>query len=93
VCSAGGRPYFAVRPGVDAVVTLQEYAKKVILRRNRLNGRLYKDDDTIMAWGMLNEPRCETFKVTARSCVARSQPAIVCWLSAVLSPDVCIVFG
>jgi endo-1,4-beta-mannosidase len=43
--------------------TLQEYVKKVVLRRNRLNGRLYKDDDTIMAWGLLNEPRCETYKV------------------------------
>ena len=48
--------------------TLQEYVKKVVLRRNRLSGRLYKDDDTIMAWGLLNEPRCETYKVNTRPC-------------------------
>lgn len=30
-------------------------------RRNTLNGRLYKDDPTIFAWDLINEPRCDCF--------------------------------
>ncbi len=29
--------------------------------RNTLNGRLYKDDPTIFAWDLINEPRCDCF--------------------------------
>ncbi|CAD7699737.1 unnamed protein product [Ostreobium quekettii] len=35
----------------------------VVNRRNTFTGRLYKDDPTIMAWELLNEPRCETWSV------------------------------
>lgn len=41
----------------------QEYVKRLVLRRNRLTERLYYNDNTIMAWGLLNEPRCELYKV------------------------------
>jgi mannan endo-1,4-beta-mannosidase len=33
----------------------------VILRVNSLNGRLYRDDPTVFAWELANEPRCMTF--------------------------------
>lgn len=26
-----------------------------------MNGRLYKDDPTIFAWDLINEPRCDCF--------------------------------
>ena len=32
-------------------------------RRNRANGALYKNDPTILAWDLINEPRCETWAV------------------------------
>ena len=42
----------------------KNYLKTIILRENSINGRIYKDDPTIMSWGLLNEPRCETWKVS-----------------------------
>jgi mannan endo-1,4-beta-mannosidase len=33
-----------------------EYMKAFIHRRNSVNGRIYRDDPTIMAWELLNEP-------------------------------------
>ena len=29
--------------------------------RNTINGRLYKEDPTIFAWDLINEPRCDCF--------------------------------
>jgi mannan endo-1,4-beta-mannosidase len=31
----------------------------VITRKNSLNGRLYRDDPTVLAWELANEPRCK----------------------------------
>jgi hypothetical protein len=30
-------------------------------RKNSINGLLYKNDPTILAWNLINEPRCETW--------------------------------
>jgi len=35
----------------------RKYIKKIINRKNRHTGLLYKDDPTIMAWQLANEPR------------------------------------
>lgn len=32
-------------------------------RTNSISGRKYKDDATIFAWDLVNEPRCETWRV------------------------------
>ncbi len=55
----------------DARRIYKENIKFTVLRRNSINGRTYKDDPTIFSWGLLNEPRCETWK-------ARSPPQPVC---------------
>jgi len=34
-----------------------QYVKRLIQRRNSINGRLYSEDPTIMAWQLANEPR------------------------------------
>ncbi|CAK0746787.1 hypothetical protein CVIRNUC_001718 [Coccomyxa viridis] len=47
----------------DAKRIYKENVKYTVLRRNSVNGRTYKDDPTIFSWGLLNEPRCETWKV------------------------------
>ena len=41
----------------------KEYVRAIVTRQNSMNGRLYSHDPTLMAWGLLNEPRCETWLV------------------------------
>lgn len=36
----------------------KQHIDKILNRVNTINGYTYKDDDTIMAWDVLNEPRC-----------------------------------
>lgn len=33
-------------------------------RTNSISGRKYRDDATIFAWDLVNEPRCETWRVS-----------------------------
>ena len=35
----------------------RDYVKTIILRKNQINGRLYREDPTIMSWQLANEPR------------------------------------
>ncbi len=37
----------------------RDWVKHVIDRRNTINGRLYRDDPTVFAWELANEPRCK----------------------------------
>mmetsp|Transcript_10777 Transcript_10777/g.32342 ORF Transcript_10777/g.32342 Transcript_10777/m.32342 type:complete len:600 (-) Transcript_10777:893-2692(-) len=41
----------------------KNHLKTLVERRNSISGRLYKDDATIFAWDLVNEPRCETWRV------------------------------
>ena len=41
----------------------KDYVKAIVTRENSINGRKYSEDPTLMSWGLLNEPRCETWKV------------------------------
>ena len=34
----------------------KDYATAIILRKNSITGRLYRDDPTILAWDLMNEP-------------------------------------
>jgi len=36
----------------------REYTTLIVNRRNTVNGRIYRDDPTILAWELANEPRC-----------------------------------
>jgi len=40
-----------------AVRMFDDYVRAVVGRRNTVTGRLYRDDPTIMAWQLANEPR------------------------------------
>ena len=59
----------------DSKRVYKENVKFTLTRKNSANGRLYKDDPTIMAWGLLNEPRCETWKARAVACQDSCQAA------------------
>lgn len=52
----------------DSKQLYKRFVKTIIQRRNVINGRIYRDDPTIMAWSLINEPRCETWKVRHRGC-------------------------
>jgi mannan endo-1,4-beta-mannosidase len=41
----------------QALTWYQSHIKKIVLRKNSLTGKLYRDDPTIMAWELANEPR------------------------------------
>jgi len=63
--SASARAYEAARhalffsdPGSRDIY--RRWAGILLSRTNSLNGRRYGEDPTILAWNLLNEPRCET---------------------------------
>jgi len=39
-----------------AKVDFKKYIDSIILRKNSVNGKIYRDDPTIMAWDIVNEP-------------------------------------
>lgn len=51
-----------------AFVSVMSWALRVNVSfagsRNSINGRLYKEDPTIFAWDLINEPRCDCFPDT-----------------------------
>ncbi|KAM0951287.1 putative mannan endo-1,4-beta-mannosidase [Dioscorea sansibarensis] len=38
----------------------KNHVKTILMRRNTIRGVIYKDDPTIFAWELINEPRCES---------------------------------
>ncbi len=43
--------------GCSSTGTVGKFLLLLVSRRNTYNGRLYKEDPTIFAWDILNEPR------------------------------------
>ncbi|MBM3707809.1 MAG: hypothetical protein FJW61_01860 [Actinobacteria bacterium] len=41
--------------------SFKDYIKSVLLRKNTINGKIYKDDTTIIAWDIVNEPALQIF--------------------------------
>jgi len=41
----------------------RDYVKTLVNRKNVYNGNIYKDDPAILAWNLINEPRCESWLV------------------------------
>lgn len=42
----------------DAQTYYKQLVEKIVTRTNTVNGRVYRDDPTIAAWNLVNEPRC-----------------------------------
>lgn len=45
-----------MRLSCSARNAFKDYVKAILTRRNSITGVLYKDDPTIMAWDLANEP-------------------------------------
>ncbi len=71
-CCFAGEPnetregYLARYPYVNmtsesALADFEDYIKGVLLRKNTVNGRIYRNDPTILAWDVVNEPAVELF--------------------------------
>jgi mannan endo-1,4-beta-mannosidase len=76
-----------------AVELYREYIARLIQRKNSVNGRIYRDDPTIMTWELANEPRpcaddgtmgkdvpifCDWVDATARFIHERAPRQLVC---------------
>lgn len=48
-------------PSPQTLNNIHAVQSQFLLCRNTINGRLYKDDPTIFAWDLINEPRCDCF--------------------------------
>lgn len=51
-------PYCDFR-SASGLSSYKKYLNKILLRKNTINGRVYKDDPIIMAWDVANEPTCQ----------------------------------
>ena len=54
----GDDPFFT---DPDVKQLFRDHIDAMTNRRNTINNRLYKDDPTIFAWDLMNEPRCDCF--------------------------------
>jgi len=57
-CGAGSHDEFYTNASTKAAY--QNYVRYFLNRENSLTGVLYKEDPTIMAWELANEPRCRS---------------------------------
>lgn len=57
------------------------HVQRMLNRRNSFNGIQYKNDWAIMAWDMLNEPRCPAAQNGAWNC----RPKVTQWINNVIS--------
>ena len=88
---------YAARPQAQSVCWVQAHMEAMVSRRNSINGRLYRDDPTIFAWDLMNEPRCDCFPdeipappelVSCRPECAQKMQVLTCSLS---TPRECAV--
>jgi mannan endo-1,4-beta-mannosidase len=67
---------FYQTPG--AVELYRDYVRRIIHRKNSVNGRIYREDPTIMTWELANEPR----PCADDSTMARDVPIFCDWVDA-----------
>lgn len=61
----------------------KQHVQKIMQRKNTITGVAYKDDPIILGWALLNELRCESWKVRLLVHIMSSRAA--CHLSAIKS--------
>lgn len=43
------------------LTNFEKFIRTIVLHKNSINGRIYRDDPTILAWDIMNEPAVELF--------------------------------
>ncbi len=61
-----------------ALAMFQDHVRQIVGRTNRVTGIAYRDDPTIMAWQLCNEPRAGVTEAV----IAETLPAYYDWISA-----------
>ncbi len=73
----------------DSAESYKSYIKSILSRKNTVNGRIYRDDPTIMAWDVANEPYLDNI----------SETDLTAWLAGItayiksVDPNHLITFG
>lgn len=57
---------FFTDPGTKQLY--KDHVKFILNRKNSVNGRIYKEDPTVLSWNLINEPRCETWIAANEGC-------------------------
>jgi mannan endo-1,4-beta-mannosidase len=55
----------------------QDHVERIVLRRNTVTGRLYRDDPTIFAWELINEAQAPTWRWNERRAWVKEMSAFV----------------
>jgi hypothetical protein len=53
-------PYCNLTSTTD-LASFEDYAKGIVMRKNTVNGKMYRDDTTILAWDLANEQALQLF--------------------------------
>ncbi|GMH40609.1 hypothetical protein BSKO_08513 [Bryopsis sp. KO-2023] len=68
----------------DATVKqlFKDHIRFITNRVNSLNGKKYKEDDTILAWNLINEPRCDCdiFNPVESQCAPNCADQVQAWI-------------
>ncbi|GMH40607.1 hypothetical protein BSKO_08511 [Bryopsis sp. KO-2023] len=68
----------------DATVKrfFKDHIKFITNRVNSVNGKLYKEDDAILAWNLINEPRCDcdVWKPVESQCTPDCADQVQAWI-------------
>lgn len=54
----------------------KQHVKALITRKNSVNGRVYRDDPTIMSWNLINEPRCKDCSTALQAWIDEMAPYV-----------------
>eukprot|EP00803_Ostreobium_quekettii_P000277 evm.model.scf_996.1 EVM.evm.TU.scf_996.1 scf_996:6145-15734(-) len=71
----------------------KNHVKTIVNRRNHMNGFLYKEDPTILAYDLINEPRCEMWRAPECSDILQRWIEEMSEYLKIIDPDHLVTVG